>query len=418
MNPQLPMSLEIFETYPLLATAAALVALAALAWAANWITRRILIRGLRRLTARLTGGGDNVFARHRVAERLANAVPALVVQAGIGLVPNLPSGAVQLIRMGTQAWILLALVLAATAALDFGNEIYERRPYARSKPIKGYLQLVKILLYAVCALLILGILLNRDVLTLLAGLGAVAAVLMLVFQNTILSLVASIQVSSYDMIRVGDWIEMPALNADGDVIDISLHTVTVQNWDKTVTTIPTHRLVTDTFKNWRGMYSAGGRRIKRALMIDQASVRFLSDEERRRMRRFLVIDSYLTDKEHELEEWNSKLADHGREPVNQRRVTNLGTFRAYVMQYLRGHPGIHQEMTLIVRQLQPTFTGLPLEIYCFTKDTSWVAYEGVQSDILDHLLAILPEFHLRVLQYGADPGGAALVAANVDAKRA
>jgi miniconductance mechanosensitive channel len=166
------------------------------------------------------------------------------------------------------------------------------------------------------------------------------------------------------------------------------------------------------------MYSAGGRRIKRALMIDQASVRFLSDEERRRMRRFLVIDSYLTDKEHELEEWNSKLADHGREPVNQRRVTNLGTFRAYVMQYLRGHPGIHQEMTLIVRQLQPTFTGLPLEIYCFTKDTSWVAYEGVQSDILDHLLAILPEFHLRVLQYGADPGGAALVAANVDAKRA
>ena len=405
MDFQFPTSLAIFEEYPWLATAAGLIALVAVAWATNWVARRILIRGLRQVAARLSGGRDGVLMRHHVVDRLANAVPALVVQAGIGLVPNLPTGVAQVIRLGTQAFVFLMLVLAASRVLDVLHEFYERRPDARSKPIKGYLQLVKIVLFIVCGLMILGTLLNRDVFTLLAGFGALAAVIMLVFQNTILSLVASIQVSSYDMVRVGDWIEMPALNADGDIIDISLHTVTVQNWDKTITVIPTHRLVTDTFKNWRGMFESGGRRIKRALLIDQTSVRFLTDEERRRMRRFFLLDHYIEDKERELDQWNRALAGHAQEPVNQRRVTNLGTFRAYVLQYLSHHPGINQELTLLVRQLAPTFTGLPLEIYCFTKDTSWAAYEGVQSDIFDHLLAILPEFDLRVLQYALDTDG-------------
>jgi miniconductance mechanosensitive channel len=389
--------------YPWLAAGLCVVALLLLAWMANWITRRILIRGIRHFTTRLTGR-KTVFARHGVAERLANAVPALVVQAGIGFVPYLPEMVVQGTRTVAQALVIVALFRAAAALIDVLNELYERRPEARSRPIKGYLQLVKILTYTVCALLILGTLLNRDVLTLLAGLGALAAVLMLVFQSTLLSAVASIQVSSYDMVRVGDWIEMPGHNADGFVTDISLHTVTVQNWDKTITTIPTHRLVTDTFKNWRGMFESGGRRIKRALMLDQTSIRFLDDEERQRMRRFFLIDRYIVEKERELAEWNAKLAEHGKEPVNQRRVTNIGTFRAYVLQYLRNHPGINQELPLIVRQLAPTFTGLPLEIYCFTKDTAWAAHEAVQSDIFDHLLAILPEFGLRVLQYGGEHG--------------
>ena len=221
--------------------------------------------------------------------------------------------------------------------------------------------------------------------------------LMLIFQDTILSLVASV-ISNDGRVRIGDWIEMPSQNADGDVIDIARYTVTVQNWDKTITTVPTKNLISHSFKNWRGMSESGGRRIKRALYLDQRSVRFLDDEEVARMRRFTLIDDYLDRKAAELRDWNARLAERGAEPVNRRRVTNLGTFRAYVEQYLRHHPGVNQGMTLMVRQLQPTDAGLPLEIYCFTADVRWAFYEGIQSDIFDHLLAILPEFGLRVFQ--------------------
>jgi miniconductance mechanosensitive channel len=230
-----------------------------------------------------------------------------------------------------------------------------------------------------------------------------AAVLMLIFQDTLLSLVASVQISSNDMVRVGDWIEMPQLNADGDVIDIALHTVKVQNWDKTITTIPTKRMITESFKNWRGMNDAGGRRIQRALLIDQNSVRFFSPAERERLHRFALLRDYLDDKEREIGEWNARLEAQGRDPVNARRLTNLGTFRIYVDSYLRNHPGIHQGMTTLVRQRNPGPTGLPLEIWCFTNTTVWGEYEAIQSDIFDHLLAIIPEFGLRIFQ---TPGGA------------
>ena len=219
--------------------------------------------------------------------------------------------------------------------------------------------------------------------------------------------------------RVGDWVEMPQLNADGDVIDIALHTVKVQNWDKTITTIPTKRFITDPFKNWRGMQESGGRRIKRSLLIDEHSIHFLDAEERERLYRFNLLQDYLVNKRREIDEWNAKLAEAGQEPVNTRRITNIGTFRAYVERYLRSHPGIHQGMTLMVRQLAPTAEGLPLEIYCFTNTVAWVQYEGIQSDIFDHLLAILPEFGLRVFQ---NPGGADLrawsEAAHAPARRA
>ena len=225
---------------------------------------------------------------------------------------------------------------------------------------------------------------------------------MLIFQDTILSLVASVQISGDGRVRIGDWIEMPSQNADGDVIDIALHTVTVQNWDKTVTTIPTKKLVTDSFKNWRGMEESGGRRIKRSLYLDQHSVRFLDDALRPRIYQFALLDDYLASKREELTQWNTQMAQQHPEPVNARRLTNLGTFRAYVERYLRSHPGIHQDMTLLVRQLAPTEHGLPLEIYCFTASTAWAEYEATQSDIFDHLLAILPEFGLRVFQQSSD----------------
>jgi miniconductance mechanosensitive channel len=211
--------------------------------------------------------------------------------------------------------------------------------------------------------------------------------------------VASVQISSNDIVRVGDWVEMPQLNADGDVIDIALHTVKIQNWDKTITTIPTKRFITDPFKNWRGMQESGGRRIKRTLLLDQQSVHFLDAEECRRLHRFSLLEDYLSEKAKELDDWNLRLESRGKEPVNTRRVTNIGTFRAYIERYLRSHPGIHQGMTLMVRQLTPTADGLPLEIYCFTDTVAWAAYEGTQSDIFDHLLAILPEFGLSVFQH-------------------
>ncbi len=389
---------------PWLGTAIGVSALLVLAVVVHFLTRSLLLRLLHRLAHLLPGETGDIVIRHGVLGRLAYVVPLLVVTLGIGLVPDLPERVTGMIVVIAHSLTFVVLAWAMAAMLDVANTLYERRPDAQGKPIKGYLQMVKILLFIVFGLLILGTLLNRDVLTLLAGLGAMMAVILLIFQTTILSLVASVQVSSYDMVRVGDWIEMPALNADGDVIDISLHTIKVQNWDKTITTIPTNRLLTETFKNWRGMHESGGRRIKRALMLDQSSIRFLNEEERARLRRLFLLDDYLRTKEEEIAAWNQKLEDHGKEPANTRRITNIGTFRAYVLQYLQHHPGLNHELTTLVRQLQPTAEGLPLELWCFTASTEWKTYESVQADIFDHLLAILPEFGLRVFQHpsGAD----------------
>src|SRR5690606_9409944 len=253
-------------------------------------------------------------------------------------------------------------------------------------------------MWVIGRILVVAALINKSPLVLLTGLGAMTAVLMLVFKDTLLSLVASLQLASNDMLRVGDWIEMPSQNADGDVIDISLHTVKVQNWDKTISTIPTHLLISESFRNWRGMTESGGRRIKRALLLDQTSVRFLDQQERHRLRRIALIDEYLDKQSAELAAYNAKLEAAGKDPVNNRRATNLGTFRAYVVAYLRSHPGVNQDMTLLVRQRDPTPQGIPLEVYCFSADVRWAPYENLAGDIFDHLLAVLPEFGLRVYQ--------------------
>ena len=396
---------EVFAAYPWIKTVLVLAAVVLAAWIANWLTKRVLVRGLRQVLryvplAREQPEEPNGFG---VVSRLANIVPALVVWHGIAAVPGLPEAAVVVVRNVSTAFVIVTAALALSAFLSLVNALYQRRPDAARRPIKGYLQVVKIALYVVASILAIATLLDRSPVILLSGLGAMAAVLMLVFQDTLLSLVASVQISTNDIVRVGDWIEMPQLNADGDVIDIALHTVKVQNWDKTITTIPTKRLISESFKNWRGMRESGGRRIKRSLYLDQNSVYFLSEEERRRLRRFYLLHEYLGMKERELEEWNARLAEWSQEPANRRRVTNLGTFRAYVERYLRNHPGINQNMTLMVRHLAPGATGLPLEIYCFTRSVVWTEYEAVQADIFDHLLAILPEFGLRVFQ---QPAGA------------
>ncbi len=390
------------EPYPMAYPALVLAALVLVAGLANFFTKKILLRGLQRVVRMLPANGAQAKPNLRVIPRLANVVPALVISAGIGLVPGLPGPLVQFIHGACQAWVVLTVAMAVSHALDLVNEIYERRPDARNKPIKGYLQVAKIVVFVLAGLSIVATLAGVKLLHVVTGLGAATAVLMLIFQDTILSLVASVQISGDGRVRIGDWIEMPSQNADGDVIDIALHTVTVQNWDKTVTTIPTKKLVTESFKNWRGMQESGGRRIKRSLYLDQHSVRFLDEARIAELSQFALLRGYLEGKREELEAWNAELAAQGMAPVNARRVTNLGTFRAYVEHYLRNHPRINQGMTQLVRQLQPTPQGLPLEIYCFTASTAWAQYEATQSDVFDHLLAILPAFGLRVFQQSSD----------------
>lgn len=360
------------------------------------IAKHVVVRGIRHLITKLKFANHDIMSQHSVIRRIANIVPAIVIMNGIVTVPHLSAKMVSFVQMSAQAFIFLTIALAIGELLNIFNLVYQRNPKSRNKPIKGYLQLIKLIIFIVCGLMILGTFLKKDVFTLLAGFGAMAAVLMLVFQNTILSLVASVQISSYDMVRIGDWIEMPSLNADGDVIDMSLHTITVQNFDKTFTTIPTNKLVTDTFKNWRGMSQAGVRRIKRSLYIDQSSVHFMSEAEQSKLKEFLLLDQYLDHKSTELIEFNQKLSNTS--PCNQRRLTNIGTFRAYVELYLNQHPNISKHQSLIVRQLQPTEKGLPLEIYAFSTQIAWKDYEAIQSDIFDHLIAILPEFGLKVYQ--------------------
>ena len=360
------------------------------------IAKHVVVRGIRHLITKLKFANHDIMSQHSVIRRIANIVPAIVIMNGIVTVPHLSAKMVSFVQMAAQAFIFLTIALAIGELLNIFNLVYQRNPKSRNKPIKGYLQLIKLIIFIVCGLMILGTFLKKDVFTLLAGFGAMAAVLMLVFQNTILSLVASVQISSYDMVRIGDWIEMPSLNADGDVIDMSLHTITVQNFDKTFTTIPTNKLVTDTFKNWRGMSQAGVRRIKRSLYIDQSSVHFMSEAEQSKLKEFLLLDQYLDHKSTELVEFNQKLSNTSL--CNQRRLTNIGTFRAYVELYLNQHPNISKHQSLIVRQLQPTEKGLPLEIYAFSNQIAWKDYEAIQSDIFDHLIAILPEFGLKVYQ--------------------
>lgn len=339
-----------------------------------------------------------------VVARLSNILPALIIQSGIGVVPYLPARLQAFIASLCAAFIILTLAIAISGLLTLANELYQRRGNAVNRPIKGYVQVGKLLVYGAASILVIAALMDQSPLLLLSGLGAMAAVLMLVFKDTILSLVASVQIGSNDMVRVGDWIEMPQLNADGDVIDIALHTVKVQNFDKTITTIPTHRLISESFRNWRGMQESGGRRIMRALMIDQNSVTFLDDASFAAISRFGLLKDYLRDKQDDLNRWNGdRSADH---PLDGRRLTNIGTFRAYVLDYLRAHPDISRDKTLLVRQLAPSEHGLPLQIYGFANTTIWAGYENIQADIFDHLIAIMPEFGLRLFQRptGADFG--------------
>ena len=390
----------------LLPTGLGLLALLVAAVIIDLIVKRILIRAVRALAKRSSTGWDDALVAHNVFGRLVQVVPALIVFVGVPFVPDFPEAGVQLIRNVAMGYMVLMLTLALTAMLSAAHTIYAATPIAKERPLKGFVQLVQIIVWLFGGVLIISALLDRSPLLLLSGFGAMTAILLLVFKDTILSLVASVQLTAQDMVRVGDWIEMPQFGADGDVVDVQLHTVKVQNWDKTITTIPTHRLITDSFKNWRGMSQAGARRIKRAIYIDVSTIRIQAQDEVDHFMRFALLKDYIKNKEQELVDYNAGLVNAVDDEVNRRRLTNIGTFRAYAYNYLKNHPKIHGGMTLIVRQLAPGPEGLPLEIYCFTNTTEWAVYEDIQSDIFDHLLAIVPEFGLRLYQ---KPAGTDLV---------
>lgn len=383
--------------YPLIATLTGLTVLFGVAAIADLIAKRQLVRLLRGLAKRTKSTWDDTLIERKVFSRFAKCVPAAVVILGAKWVPGIETASLQVVENTAWAYLVLVITQALAALMSAANDIYEQYPSARDRPLKGYIQVAKIIVYCIGAILVISALLDQSPLLLLSGFGAMTAVLMLVFRDTILSLVASIQLIGNDMVRVGDWIEMPDCNADGDVIDVALHTVKVQNWDKTITTIPTHKLISGSFRNWRGMSESGGRRIKRSLLLDQNSIRFLTDEETVKFKRFGLLADYINNKQGLLSTDNENI-NSGDSSVNLRRLTNIGMFRAYVVNYLRRRTDISDTMTFLVRQLPPGPDGLAIEIYIFTKTTEWVAYEGIQGDIFDHLLAIIPEFGLRVYQ--------------------
>lgn len=391
------------SAYPLAETALWAVAVFLIAWLADIVAKGFLLRGISKIVARTRFTWDDALQERRVFRRLAHVAPAAVVYYGALLVPSLPEPVYQVTQRVALSVMALLVVVSANAFLLAVNDIYSTRPDAKSRPIKGYLQIVSIVLYIAAAILLVSLLLDKSPAVFLGGLAGLTAIVLLVFRDTILSLVASIQLTQNDMIAVGDWIEMPRYGADGDVVDIALHTIKVQNWDKTITTIPTHKLIEDSFKNWRGMSLTGGRRIKRSIHLDLGTVRFLTEEEIERFGRFELLRDHIREKKEELGAFNAP----GEEPGegndeelirNTRRLTNVGVFRTYIVNYLRAHPGVHQEMTLLIRQRQSTSEGLPMEIYVFSNDTNWINYEDFQSDVFDHLLAMVPEFGLRVFQ--------------------
>ena len=393
-------------------TLAALFALAFAALLTGWLARLLVLKVFRHMRDTLKTGWSQVLMHDKVLRRIAKAVPSLIVQFGVMGVPYLEPRWSTLITNVAIAFTVYHLARALCDLLNAMNEAHERdeerKAAAQTHSIKSYVQLGKLLICSFAAVLIVATLLNRSPLLLLSGLGAMSAVLMLVFKDTILSFVAGVQLGSNDMLRVGDWIEMPQVGADGFVIDIALNTVKVQNFDKTITTIPTWRLMSDSFKNWRGMFEAGGRRIQRSLSIDAHSIHMLSKDERHALSDIALLRDY----------WNEKTGLRAVDDVQPgsitaqsghliapNQVSNLAAFKAYAYAYLLAHPRIHQGpgMFLLARTLEPSPQGVPLQLYCYTNTTIWVEYEAIQGEIFDHLIAMLPHFGLK-LQRSSDYG--------------
>jgi miniconductance mechanosensitive channel len=364
----------------------------------NFIAKQIILRTVVALIKRSRTKWDDPLVEHQVFTRLSHIAPAIAINwlAPVFFLEN--EALVGALKMGVNIYLMLIFLWVVDSFLNAVLTLYNRSDRARRVPLKGFLQAVKLVIYLIGLIIILSIAFGKSPIYFFSGLGAVTAVLLLVFKDAILGFVAGIQISVNNMVQVGDWIEMPKYSADGDVLDVTLTTVKVQNWDKTITTIPTYALISDSFRNWRGMSESGGRRIKRSINIDMNSIQFADEALLERFKRYTLLKDYLEKKMKEVGDHNSSRKEDMEELINGRHLTNIGTFRAYCLAYLRNHEKVHQNMTLLVRQLQPNPEGLPIEIYVFTKDTRWAFYEDIQGDIFDHLLAVIPKFNLRVFQ--------------------
>lgn len=389
------------ETTVLLSNLIMIIAIVILCMVANFITKKIVLRLITNVILKNRFKWDNIFLERRIFEKLSHVVPAMIIYSMASTFPNYQKSIEKL----SSAYLIIIVIIVLMAVLDAADDIYKTYEVSKVKPIKGFMQVAKIIMMTIGIILVIANLIGQSPIILLSGLGALSAVLLIVFKDSLLGLVAGIQLASNDMLRVGDWVEMPKYHANGDVIDITLNTVKITNFDKTITMIPAYAFISDSFINWRGMQSAGGRRIKRAIYIDTTSITFCTKEMTEAFLKIHYLTDYILDKQKEIDKYNEENKIDRGNNVNGRQMTNVGVFRAYILNYLKNHSKIHQDMTLIVRQLTPGEYGLPLEIYAFTNDTNWTVYEGVQADIFDHIFAIAPSFGIRIFQ---NPAGSDL----------
>ena len=365
---------------------------------ANIVAKRLILKGLAHIIIRTETKWDDIFLERKVFDKLSHLAPAVVLYV---MMPLVLEGYDRLIAFATCVvfvYMIIIGVLVIDSFLNAVHDIYLTMGVSKEIPIKSFIQILKVVIYFAAIIFIISAILNKTPLYFFSGLGALTAVLFLIFKDAILGFVAGIQLAANKMVSHGDWIEMPKYGADGDVLEVALTTVKVQNWDKTVTTIPTYALISESFKNWRGMQLSGGRRIKRSVYIDINTIKFCTEEMIERFSKIRYIAEYMVKKKKELAEYNAAHQLDDSVPTNKRQLTNVGTFRAYVISYLRNHPMINQEMTFLIRQLALAEHGLPIEIYVFCKDKVWAHYEAIQSDIFDHILSIVPEFDLKVFQ--------------------
>ena len=375
-----------------------IVAVVLISFIVGLIAKKVLLSVLTRVVQKTRTKWDDILVERGLFTRLAHIAPVLILYFAVPLIFPTVDAAIALIQRIILAYMIAVVLMVLSSFLSAVNAIYSTYEISKNRPIKGYLQIVRVFISIIGIVLVITTILDKSALGLLSGIGALSAVIMLIFKDSILGLVAAIQLSGNDLVRIGDWITVPAHGADGDVIDIKLQTVLIQNFDKTIVSVPIYSLVSSSFKNWRGMSDSDGRRIKRSLSIDMNSIKFCSSEMIERFKKIDILGEYITGKQQEIDEDNINKKANTSELINGRRMTNLGVFRAYIEAYLRIHPKINNNMTFLVRQLQPTDKGISLEIYVFSSDQNWAGYESIQADIFDHLLSSISFFDLAIYQ--------------------
>lgn len=396
------------EAAPYLRLLLLLIMLGLLSWLFFFITKKIINGVLFRFFKKTPAKWDDLLIDHKVFRNLAHIVPAVIIRIIVPVLFKDFEKVVPFVTKLTDAYLIIVIMMVINSLLKIFEYSLSKSRLFVDKPLASYFQLIRIIIYITTGILVLSVLLGKSPVYFLSAFGAMTAIIMLIFKDTILGLVASVQISANDMVRVGDWVEMPKFNADGDVQAINLNTVKVQNWDKTITTIPTYYFITDSFKNWRGMKESGGRRIKRSIFINARTVKFVGPATRERYLGYNLLKEYITKRQAEIDEYNKKNKINTEELINGRRMTNIGVFRHYVELYLRNNKNLRKDMTLMVRQLPVEDRGIPIEIYCFTTTTEWIKYEDIQADIFDHLLAAAVFFDLEIFQ---QPSGSDLASA-------